>query len=241
MYVLVDAKGVILAISERCEKVSYGWKTGDRMAVNCKDAIPHEVDEIPEGVVPHEYQYIDGVFSKSPFYVEKVDEKLEMHKKINQLNENVQDLNSIVVTKTPDQMTLEEYRSYLKALNNQRLAEFLHDNPIQWTNGKHYGATEEDQTLMLNNYNAWKMYSSSGVPVKLEWNANNERCTEWEEEEYLALLGAIYTYAKKMLKLCQWYKVQIANAPTRADIEAIDLVYTLEKADELIQSLNPSN
>lgn len=237
MYLLLDDANTILLITPTCEKTDKGWQVSKNMIIGRPDATRVEVDNIPPHVIAKKYRYMDGVFSISPSWKEPVNEmallKDELAKLTGALNKVNVDVNGI----NPDDMSEEEYRTYLRNKNNELLAKFLLENPLQWSNGKYYGATEEDQSLMLNNYNGWKMFTQMGIPIKLEWNAANEGCTEWTEEEYLALMGAIYTYAKKMLKLCQWYKVRIINAANRFEMDAISLDYSPEIADEVIYKL----
>ena len=237
MYLLLDDANTILLITQTCKKTSIGWQVNKNMIIRKPDATLVEVDEVPDYVEPMKYRYMDGVFSISPHWVEPVNEMAELKKQVETLTSELNQVNTDVNGTDPNKMNVEEYRTYLRNKNNQLLAKFLLENPLKWTNGKCYGATEEDQSLMLNNYNGWKMFTQLGIPIKLEWNAANEGCTEWTEEEYLSLMGAIYTYAKKMLKLCQWYKVRIINAANKFEMDAVTLEYSVEKADEVIQSL----
>ena len=237
MYLLLDDANTILLIAHECTPHEHGWKVNKNMVVNLPNAHCVEIDEVPSHVIARKYRYMDGAFTISPYWDEPVNETKVLKEEVNKLTAELDKVTFEVRGTDPSTMPLEEYRKYLRNKNNDLLAEFLLKNPLKWTNGKTYGATEEDQSLMLNNYNGWKMFNQMGIPIKLEWNAANEGCTEWAEEEYLALMGAIYTYAKKMLKLCQWYKVQIIKAMTRIDIESIELIYSVEKADEIIEML----
>lgn len=227
-------------MSETCECVeNWGWRLNPHLMVNI-ELTAIEIDNVPEYIVPHKYMYRDGEFSLLPEY-----EKTEDETKIDKLEENYENLSndmtklsSTVYGVDPSTLTLDEYKTYLRDKNNLALADFLDKNPMEWTDGKRYSASKEDQSLIINNFNAYQLQVSAGVSAKLEWNSADSMCREFTVDEYCALMGALYGYAKKMVKLCQWYKVNIINAITRVDLESIKLEYSIEKADEVISMLN---
>lgn len=227
-------------MSETCDYVeNWGYKINPYTIVN-RHLTVIEIDNVPEHIVPHKYMYRNGEFSLLPEY-----EKTEDESKIDKLEENYESLSndmtklsSTVYGVDPNTLTLDEYKSYLREKNNLALADFLDKNPMEWTDGKRYSASKEDQSLIINNFNAYQLQVTAGVSAKLEWNSADSMCREFTVEEYCALMGALYGYAKKMVKLCQWYKVKIINAITRIELESIQLEYSTEKADEVIAMLD---
>lgn len=239
MYLLLNDKNVIMYITERCDYVEgKGWQINPHLIVG-KNADRVEVDCIPSYVVPNIYLYRDGEFVRNPEF-EKPESELKMEtleENYKSLSKDMALLSNTVYGVDPSKLPLDEYKSYLRNRNNLLLQTFLEDNPLQWSDGKYYSASKEDQSLLINNFNAYQLQVSSGIEAKLEWNSADSMCREFTVEEYCALMGAIYAYAKKMVKLCQWYKVKIVNAVTRDEAEAIDLNYSVEKADEIIEFL----
>lgn len=227
-------------MSNTCEYVeNKGWKISPHLIVSLK-LTSIEVDNVPDYVQPHMYMYRDGEFSLSPEYTKPESEtKLEkLEKDYQGLFNNMTKLSSTVYGVDPNKLTLEEYKTYLREKNNLALQDFLDKNPMQWTDGKYYSASKEDQSLIINNFNAYQLQATAGIAGKLEWNSADSMCREFTVEEYCALMGSLYAYAKKMVKLCQWYKVKIINAITRDEIESIKLEYSVEKADEIIKFLS---
>lgn len=237
MYLLLNDHNVILVISDMCDKVPMGWRISKNSIYKSSTATRVEVDEVPPEVVPKRYKYQDGAFCMVEEVVEPVDTTKQIEENIKSLEGDINNIKDVIYDTDPNDMSMEDFRAYLREYNNSLLEKFLKDNPLKWTNGKSYSATNDDQTLMLKNYNGWKMLSEAGADVKLEWNAANESCSELSEEEYLQLMGAIYMYAKKMLKLCQWYKLKIINAVTRVELNELKLEYSIELADELLEKL----
>ena len=240
MYLLLDDRCTILAISEMCDKVDIGWRLNKNAIYKSATATRVEVDYVPPDVIPKKYQYRDGAFSISSIWEEPVNDVKVLAENFDNLNADMAKIKEDLRPEDPNEMPLEQFRSYLRDKNNQLFEEFLASHPILWTNGKYYGTTNEDQELMLKNYNGWKIASELGVESKLEWNASGEACAEFTEEEYLRLMAGIYAFAKKMLKLCQWYKLKIINAVTRIDLNNLKLEYSEELADNLLAKLSAS-
>lgn len=232
MHLLINDKCVIMYIlSSKPEFVEgKGWKISPALIVGDTHLDYVEVKEVAKGIIPFKYLYRDGEFQINPEWKETIDTDV----KIKSLEKSLEDLHSQLKGTDPQTLPIAEYKLYMKEKNNLLLSDFLKSHPLLWKNGKYYGVTEEDQNQILGNYNGWKMDQALGIASKLEWNATNEACTEWTEPELLMLISDIYKYAKKMVKLCQHYKVQIVNATTKEEINAIDLVYTEELADQLM-------
>lgn len=239
MNLLLDDHNVILVIAEMCEPTPHGFRISKNSIYGDPTVTRVEVDEIPDYVIPKKYKYQDGEFRLVDGFQEEPDVTKEIQDNIETIKGDINDIKGVVSKADPNNMPMEEYRVYLRELNNSLLDKFLRDNPLLWSNGKHYGATNDDQTTMIKNYNGWQLLQQAGITdAKLEWNAANESCIEFSESEYLGLMGAIYVYAKKMLKLCQWYKLKIINATNRIELNEIKLEYSVEKADEIINMVD---
>lgn len=237
MYLLLDDHNIILVISEMCEELpNKGYRISKNSIYGDPTVTRVKVDEIPPDVLPKKYKYEDGQFRLANDTEEELDITTQMQENIETISKEVSDIKDVVSKSDPNSMPLEQFREYLREYNNSLLDKFLKDHPVLWTNGKKYGATNDDQTTMIKNYNGWKLLQEAGVEdAKLEWNAANESCKEFSEADYLGLMGAIYVYAKKMLKLCQWYKLKIINATNRIELNELQFEYSIEKAEEIIK------
>ena len=234
MHLLLNDQDLIIHMTDMCIKTKRGYKISDHVIIGDTTLTHVIVEDVPEYITPLRYFYKDGEFKQIKKWVDPI----TTEKQIQQLSENLDDLKLAVEGRDPNELNLEEYKIYLRQKNNDLLREFLKTHPLLWTDGKYYGVTEEDQNQILGAYNGWKIDQALGINSKLEWNAANEGCREWTEEELLALIASIYKYAKKMVKLYQIYKVQILNCTSRDEINSIVLEYSEEIADELIAKIS---
>ncbi|WMJ78511.1 MULTISPECIES: DUF4376 domain-containing protein [unclassified Sedimentibacter] len=113
------------------------------------------------------------------------------------------------------------------AQSKQQLAEFLQQNPLQFTDGKLYSVTEEKQTLLANAIQVYQMKVQAGLLATLKWNATGEECTEWTLEELSTLALAIAEYVEPLVAHQQSLEVQIRNATTLEELEGIEINYEM--------------
>jgi len=74
------------------------------------------------------------------------------------------------------------------------------------------------------------MQVSAGVenPV-LEWHASKEACTPWSFENLTALALAISAYIYPWFQKMNEYKAQIYACQSKAEVDAIEIVYKTEE------------
>lgn len=114
--------------------------------------------------------------------------------------------------------------------NKKALSKFLHENPIQWTDGQFYGVTEEDQNELALNLNQYQLQVAAGIPdPKLEWHPRHSVCREFTLEEYTALILTVKNFVYPYVQHCQEIKEQIYTAETIDDLKGVEIVY--EKHD----------
>ncbi len=109
--------------------------------------------------------------------------------------------------------------------SKQLLEEFLQNNPLQFTDGKFYSVTKEKQTLLANALQVYQMKVQAGLPATLKWNATGEECVEWLPENLTMLAFAIADYVEPLVAKQQALEVQIKNAQTLEELEAIEINY----------------
>lgn len=120
---------------------------------------------------------------------------------------------------------LERLKSERITQSKQQLEEFLQNNPLQFTDGKFYSVTAEKQTLLANALQVYQMKVQAGLPATLKWNATGEECTEWTLEDLSALVLVIAEYVEPLVTKQQALEVQIKNAQTLEELEAIEINY----------------
>ena len=113
--------------------------------------------------------------------------------------------------------------------NKAAFAKFLEDHPITWVDGKVYGVTLEDQSEISLNLSQYQMQVAAGVesPV-LEWHASKEACTAWTVENLTALALAISAHVYPWFQKMNEYKGQIYACKSKAEVDAIQIVYKTE-------------
>lgn len=114
--------------------------------------------------------------------------------------------------------------------NKVKFAEFLHNHPMLYTDGKYYGVTMEDQNEISLNLTNYQLQLQSGVenPV-LEWHAVHEGCVAWEAEALTALTLAIGAFVYPWFRKMNEYKTQIFACTSKSEVAAINLVYKTEE------------
>lgn len=128
---------------------------------------------------------------------------------------------------------LEESKLSKQDENNAKLAKFLSDNPMQWTDGKYYGVTMDDQNEMAMNIMSYEMSVQAGVEgINLEWHPTKEACVVWSYEDMIALSLAIRQYVYPWYQLNQTYKTAIFACTSVKEVQAINLVYEWPTEEE---------
>lgn len=109
--------------------------------------------------------------------------------------------------------------------SKKKLAQWLADNPIQFTDGKFYSVTEEKQTLLNSNLASYERALNACVDYPLKWNATGETCVDWTYSELLTLSLAIAGYVAPKVAMQQAVEMQIKACTTLEECEAITIDY----------------
>lgn len=122
---------------------------------------------------------------------------------------------------------MDEIKNYFQEINKQKFNEWLKENPLEWSDGKKYGITLEDQSelnLTLSKYRESSMLKIEPVP-KLEWHAQKEENVEWAYEDLVNLSNAISKKVYDKYHLMQKYKTEIYNATTVKELKDMSFIY----------------
>lgn len=106
-----------------------------------------------------------------------------------------------------------------------KLAEWLSENPMTYTDGKSYTATAEKQALLNSNLASYERAKAAGVPYPLKWNASGEECIEWEYDDLVALSLAIAAYVAPKVSEQQTLEITINACQTPEELDKININY----------------
>lgn len=125
----------------------------------------------------------------------------------------------------PEPVDLAAVQQARQTENKAALAEWLAAHPLQWTDGKTYGVTEEDQQEMALNLMQYQVAVQAGQPAVLEWHAQKEACRTFEQSEYVALSLAIADYVYPYLRYQESVKEAIYQAQTAEEVANVKIDY----------------
>lgn len=155
-----------------------------------------DVTNAPDDLAPLKYKYVDGDFVINPDYGNSV---------------NTVNLNSLKAAKVDE--------------SKAKLAAWLADNPMQYTDGKYYSVTAEKQSLLNSNLASYERAASVGIPYPLKWNAHGEECVEWTYEALVGLSLAIAAYVAPKVSLQQALEIEINACETAEQVNAVVIDY----------------
>lgn len=155
-----------------------------------------DVTNAPNDIAPLKYKYVDGDFISNPDYGNAV---------------NTVNLNSLKAAKVEESKT--------------KLAEWLENNPMTYTDGKFYSVTAEKQSLLNSNLASYERAASAGIPYPLKWNAHGEECTEWTYEALVGLSLAIAAYVAPKVALQQALEIEINACETAEQLDKVVIDY----------------
>ena len=124
-----------------------------------------------------------------------------------------------------EEMFLPQRKAQLIADSKKKLAQWLADKPLQFTDGKYYSVTEEKQTLLNSNLASYERALNACVDYPLKWNATGETCVDWTYSELLTLSLAIAGYVAPKVAMQQAVEMQIKACTTLEECEAIVIDY----------------
>ena len=111
------------------------------------------------------------------------------------------------------------------AESKTKLAKWLNNNPILYTDGKYYSVTEEKQALLNGNLASYERAKSVGIEYPLKWNSTGSSCVEWEYSDLLALSLTIAAYVAPKVAIQQNIELDIKACETIDEINAIVIDY----------------
>lgn len=109
--------------------------------------------------------------------------------------------------------------------SNDDLEDYLLAHPIQWTDSEYYAITQKKQNQLTSKISVAQAKAQLGVPYELKWNTTGEVCVEWELADLMALAFAIDERVTKLVEYQQKKEIEIKNAATIEELNAIEVDY----------------
>ena len=109
--------------------------------------------------------------------------------------------------------------------SKDKLAEWLEDNPMLYTDGKYYSVTAEKQSLLNGNLASYERAKAVGVEYPLKWNSTGSECTPWDYTDLLTLSLTIAGYVAPKVSKQQAIELQIKACTTVEEVNEIVINY----------------
>ena len=106
-----------------------------------------------------------------------------------------------------------------------KLAEWLANNPLLYSNGKYYSVTEEKQSLLNSNIASYERAEALGIEYPLKWNSTGEECTEWTYESLVTLSLTIAAYVAPKVSKQQSIEIAVKSCETAEELDKVVISY----------------
>ena len=106
-----------------------------------------------------------------------------------------------------------------------KLAEWLANNPLLYSDGKYYSVTEEKQSLLNSNIASYERAKALGIEYPLKWNSTGEECTEWTYTDLVTLSLTIAAYVAPKVSKQQSTEITIKSCETAEELDKVVISY----------------
>ena len=111
------------------------------------------------------------------------------------------------------------------AESKTKLAEWLANNPLLYSDGKYYSVTEEKQSLLNSNIASYERAKALGIEYPLKWNSTGEECVEWTYTDLVTLSLTIAAYVAPKVSQQQSIEIQIKACETAEELDKVVISY----------------
>lgn len=122
-------------------------------------------------------------------------------------------------------INIDEVKASKIAESKDKLAEWLEDNPMLYTDGKYYSVTAEKQSLLNGNLASYERAKTVNVEYPLKWNSTGSECTPWDYTDLLTLSLTIAGYVAPKVSKQQEIELQIKACTTVDELNEIVINY----------------
>ena len=106
-----------------------------------------------------------------------------------------------------------------------KLAQWLANNPLLYSDGKYYSVTEEKQSLLNSNIASYERAKALGIEYPLKWNSTGEECTEWTYESLVTLSLTIAAYVAPKVSKQQSIEITIKSCENAEELDKVVISY----------------
>ena len=106
-----------------------------------------------------------------------------------------------------------------------KLAQWLANNPLLYSDGKYYSVTEEKQSLLNSNIASYERAKALGIEYPLKWNSTGEECVEWSYTDLVTLSLTIAAYVAPKVSKQQSIEISIKSCENAEDLDRIVISY----------------
>ena len=124
-----------------------------------------------------------------------------------------------------NEINLNDVKAAKIAESKNKLAEWLANNPMTYTDGKQYSVTAEKQSLLNGNLASYERAKAAGINYPLRWNATGEECTAWTYEGLVGLSLAIAAYVAPKVAEQQAIEIAINACSTIEELNGVVIAY----------------
>lgn len=118
----------------------------------------------------------------------------------------------------------------LIAKSKTDLQEYITNNPLlsyaKHLEGRYYTVTQDKQQQLTSKLALYTMSVQMEQPYQLTWNDMGSECEPWTFEELSQLAAEMDEYITPLVSAQQRYEVQINNATSKAEMDAVTLDYS---------------
>lgn len=111
------------------------------------------------------------------------------------------------------------------AESKTKLAEWLANNPLLFSDGKYYSVTEEKQSLLNSNIASYERATAMDIDYPLKWNSTGEECVEWSYTDLVTLSLTIAAYVAPKVSQQQSIEIQIKACETAEELDKVVISY----------------
>lgn len=131
----------------------------------------------------------------------------------------------IVESSYENTVVLSERKSERILESKIKLAEWLSNNPLLYTDGKYYSCTEEKQSLLNSNLASYERSIAGGFDYQLRWNSTGCECVPWDYDSLRALSLSIAAYVAPKISTQQAVEIQIKTCTTLDEVDSVVISY----------------
>ena len=111
------------------------------------------------------------------------------------------------------------------AESKTKLAEWLANNPLLYSDGKYYSVTEEKQSLLNSNIASYERAEALCIEYPLKWNSTGEECTERTYESLVTLSLTIAAYVAPKVSQQQSIEIAVKSCETAEELDKVVISY----------------